>query len=459
MTTNNKLSFKQLLLVGSTIFGLFFGAGNLIFPVSLGQQATHHFWATSIGFLTSAILLPLLGIIAVAFTQANGIYDLAKPVGPRFAKFMVIALFTLIGPLYALPRLATVPYSMAIQPYVNASHNTLFLALFSGIFFTLTFLFALNRNKLMDYIGKYLNPIFLVLLIALLLFVFFQPFGNLSTHWHQLLTKRAYTDGFLVGYNTMDTLGSLEYGILAVSIITSFGITEPRAKAMATLKGGSVGMLGMGLIYLGLLFAGATSTTTFGHNANGGLILANIATHYFGSVGNILFAGIIYLACITTAIGVTSAFATTLHEAAPKVGFQRFALVAILISFIVSNVGLTTLIKVSVPLLYFIYPLAIVLIVLSLTRPLFYGAKPVYQWAIYLTFLASFVDALGSLTQIINVPWLNHFASWAKTYIPLYSYQLDFLFPAVIGAGIGLSIYYRHRTFYQANYVVALGQK
>lgn len=459
MIKNNKLSFKQLLLVGSTIFGLFFGAGNLIFPVSLGQQATHNFWATSIGFLSSAIILPLLGIIAVAFTQANGLYDLAKPVSNWYAKFMVIALFTLIGPLYALPRLATVPYSMVIQPYVSANHSTLFLALFSFIFFAATFLFALNKNKLMDYIGKYLNPIFLVLIIALLILVIVKPFDQLTTNWHQLLTKRAYTDGFLVGYNTMDALGSLEYGILAVAIISSFGITEPRAKALATLKGGAVGMLGMGLIYLGLLFAGATSVNTFGLNDNGGVILAKIATYYFGNSGTFLFAIIIYLACITTAIGVTSAFATTLHESWPQFGFKKFSFIAVTVSFLVSNIGLTTLIKVSVPLLYFIYPLAIVLIILSLTRPLFYGAKPVYQWVTYLTFSASFIDALGSLTQIINVSWINHLDTWAKQYIPLYSYQLDFLLPATIGTIIGYFIYRRHKATYQKNYVVALNEQ
>ncbi|QBO36366.1 branched-chain amino acid transport system II carrier protein [Periweissella cryptocerci] len=453
MNNRSSLSWKQYALIASTVFGLFFGAGNLIFPVSLGQQAANNIFSTGAGFLSTAILLPLLGIVAIAATRARGVYDLAKPVGHKYATFLMVALFVLIGPAYAMPRLATVPYTIAFEQYVKPSHSALFLFIFSLLFFGLTYILSVNENKISDVIGKYLNPLFLVLVIILLGFIIFKPMGSTAGFNAVAPYNTApFTNGFLQGYGTMDALASLEFGILAVTFVANLGVKEPKKNAITTFKAGLFGILGMGIIYAGLMYAGATSLNHFPIGANGGVVLAQIAEYYFGPFGSAIFAAIAGLACITTAIGLASAFGVAFHERWPRFSYRTYVAVPVFLSFLLANVGLTELIKISVPFLFFVYPLAITLIILSLTRPLFHGARPVYVWVTSLTLISSVLDAAAGFKDLIKAQWLHDLVDWAIKYVPLYKYQLDFIVPALIGLVIGLIIYMANRQKYIAAY-------
>lgn len=175
-----KLDFKEILLIGSLLFGLYFGAGNLIFPLELGQKSGYNLTPVTIGFLISGVGLPVIGIVAAALTDSESLFEMVRPAGDKFAYFMTILLYLTIGPGFAIPRTATVSYEVSLKGVLNISDG-ITLLLFSLVFFALALYFALNRGKLVDTIGKYMTPIFLVLLAILVILSLINPMGPLKS--------------------------------------------------------------------------------------------------------------------------------------------------------------------------------------------------------------------------------------------------------------------------------------
>lgn len=155
-----KISFSVYAVTGTMLFGMFFGAGNLIFPIQMGQLAGTNFWPALIGFVTTAIGLPFLGILAIGMTGSSGLRQLAGRVHPIFGSVFSVALYLTIGPLFAIPRTATVPFVVGFEPYIAHDQIRLYLGVFSLLFFLLVYYFSLNPAKILDYIGKYLTPAF-----------------------------------------------------------------------------------------------------------------------------------------------------------------------------------------------------------------------------------------------------------------------------------------------------------
>lgn len=292
-----ELSLSSYLYIGSMLFGLFFGAGNLIFPVHMGQAAGANVsWAT-LGFLVTGIGLPFLGVIAIGLSKSNGLFDLASRIHPYYGYFMTVALYLTIGPFFALPRLSTVSYEIGLTPYINPEYQIIGLAIFSVLFYGVTLFLSLKPTKILVYVGKVLNPIFLVFLGILIVTAFIRPMGTVAeAPITGNYVDEPFVSGFLEGYNTMDALASLAFGIVVVQTIKSLGVTKPSEIAKDTVKSGLISIILMGIIYASLSYLGTMSVGQFPISENGGIALTQISQYYFGSLGNVLLAIIVTIA-------------------------------------------------------------------------------------------------------------------------------------------------------------------
>ena len=438
-----KLSLKDYLYLGSMLFGLFFGAGNLIFPVHMGQEAGANVWPAIIGFLITGIGLPFLGIIAIGISGENGLFDLASRVHKGYGYFFTVALYLVIGPFFAMPRLAATSFEIGLTPFVAENQKTLFLAIFSILFFALSWWFSRNPSKLLDYVGKFLNPLFLVLLAILIVMSFVKPMANI----HDITVlgnyrNHAFFTGFQNGYNTLDVLASLAFGIIVVNTLKNKGVTKKSTITADTFKSGAVSVLLMGIIYSFLSLMGTMSMGKFDLSENGGIALAQIAHYYLGTGGSIILALIVVVACLKTTIGLTTAFSETFAELFPGLSYSTLIAGVSIIPCIIANVGLTSIISYSTPVLMFLYPLAIILVLLGVSGPLFKNNPIVYQTVTIFTIIPALIDGLqSSPAWIQNASITQKIIEFAKNTLPFFGIGMGWIVPAVFGLILGLGIY------------------
>lgn len=435
-----KLVFKDYLFIGSMLFGLFFGAGNLIFPVHMGQEAGSDIFLANLGFLVTGIGLPFLGVIAIGMSKSSGLYDLASRINKTYAMLFTIALYLVIGPFFALPRLATTSFEIGLSPFIAQDQQSLFLALFSAVFFLAAWALSRKPTKILDYVGKFLNPLFLVLLGILLLFAFIHPLGSINDASVQATYQaHPFFTGFTQGYNTLDALASLAFGIIIVTTIKNMGVQKPTTIAIDMVKAGSISILLMGVIYTLLSYMGTMSLGKFAISENGGIALAQIANHYLGTVGSVLLSLIVIVACLKTAIGLITAFAETFAELFPQQKYSLFVAIAAILPCLFANVGLTKIIEFSVPVLMFIYPLAITLIILTLISPLFKHRSSVYRMTTYFTLIASVIDGLNAAPAFIKETKLvQQLLQLAADHLPFFTIGMGWIVPATNGFVVGL---------------------
>ncbi len=419
------------------LFGLFFGAGNLIFPVYLGQQAGSHVGAAIVGLLLTGIGLPLLGVAGIGLTRSEGVFDLATKVNRPFAYTFTVLLYLTVGPFFALPRLATTSFQIGLAPFASTRHQGLVLAVFSVLFFLVAWWLARNPGKLMTYIGKWLTPLFLVLLGLLMLAAFIKPMGGFNVAARGAYVTHPLATGFTEGYNTLDALASLAFGIIVIDSIRALGVTEPGQIAKDVIKAGVICVVLMGIIYALLALMGTMSLGHFAAAENGGITLAQIANDYFGVFGNLLLALIVIIACLKTAIGLISAFGDTLHTLFPRLSYVGLTIVASALPCLFANVGLTKLISYSTPVLMFLYPLAIVLIILAVLSPLLGTGRWLFGLGILFTLIPAFFSAVAALPAA----WQR--AGWAQAILhvnnqlPLAAQGFSWAVPALIGCTAG----------------------
>jgi len=431
---DKKISFGSYSVIGIMLFALFFGAGNLIFPASLGQQAGTNVWIAVAGFLLTGIGLPFLGILAMGFSGSRSLQDLASRIHPLYAVIFTSILYLTIGPLFAIPRTGAVSYDIGVAPFVGAGYEQIALLIFTLIFFAITLWLSLNPTKMVDRIGKLLSPTILVLLGILLVLVVVKPIGAIQAP-QEAYASGAFMKGFTEGYNTMDALASLVFGIIVINIIRKMGVTTTRGILLATAKSGGVATVLLGLIYVGIAYLGATSTGTFGLFDTGGPVLTSASTYYFGTFGSMIMAVIIFLACLTTSVGLITACGEYFHSLLPKVSYKMFVIGFSTFSFVVSNFGLSNIITYSIPVLMFVYPLAIVLMILTFASPMFNNSRLVYVSSTVVTFMISSIDGLKTLCSSLNMEyfgWMQPVVSFYESYLPLYSQGLGWLVPVLI---------------------------
>lgn len=437
-----KRRFQQLVLVASMLFGMFFGAGNLIFPVSMGQLAGSNLWWAVAGFLITGVGLPLLGVAALGVSREEGLYALSCRVSKGYGLFFTCLLYLTIGPFFAIPRCATVSFTVGIQQMFPQGEAGA-LAIFSLVFFGAVLFFSLRPGEILTWIGKVLNPLFLCFLALLVLRALTSPLGQVAdiAPSGNYVTS-AFSTGLLEGYNTMDALAGLAFGIVVVQAIRQQGIEKPGDVAKSTVLAGLLSSLLMALIYLLVALVGTQSRGMFEASANGGEALALIARHYFGGAGALILAATVTIACLKTAVGLITSCSETFVQLFPKgPSYKVWAVSFCLFSFLVANLGLNTILDYSLPVLMFLYPLSIVLILLTLTGHWFGNHPTVLRWTIGFSGVAAVLDFMKALPAPARALFhLDPFLEIVEKVLPLYSLGFGWVCPALIGFCIGMAL-------------------
>ena len=438
------LTWKQYLVVASLLFGLFFGAGNLIFPIHLGQMAGANWLIATLGFLVTAVLLPLLSVLAISVTHAKGVYDIGLPLGSTFALVFMILIHLTIGPLFGTPRTASISFKVGIEPMLPQNMAQIGLLIFSTIFFVCAFVVAYEESNILTSIGKVLNPLFLLLLFIVFLMGFFSPMGRAAAQKVTLAYQQApFFNGFLQGYNTMDALAGLAFGVTVVTAVRQMGKTTAKSNAKVTAKAGILATLTIGVIYVALIWLGATTLQHYRIAADGGTTFNQIVTYYLGNVGHALLASLITVTCLTTAVGLIAAFAQDFHRSFPKVSYHTWLFLMTLASFLTANFGLDTIIAWSTPMLMFLYPFAMVLILLSITANLFNKDRVVYFWTVLFTLVPAFLDMIAAFPPVVSQSsWALALKGVQMKYLPFAAIGMDWIIPALLGLVIGLACHY-----------------
>lgn len=446
MEQEKKLGWREHAIIAVMLFGMFFGAGNLIFPVQMGQTAGSQSWVAFIGFAITGVGLPLLGIAALGISRSNGLLELSSKVGKGYGKFFTCALYLTIGPLFAIPRCASTAFTIGIEPLANLGDKSwILLLIFSLAFFGAVLAFSLYPGKILTWIGKILTPTFLVFFAVLLVVALASPSASVS----EVAPSGGYADnafftGFLEGYNTLDALASLAFGIVVVDVIRGLGVREPASIAKNTVFSGIFSCAIMAVIYLATTIVGAQSRGLFGIADNGGIALAQIANRYLGTAGLIILAITVTFCCLKTAVALVTSCAEGFTGVFPKgPSYRVWAIAFTAFAFAIANLGLSAIISYSLPVLMFLYPLTIVLILLALFGKFFNHDKRVYAFTIGFTFVGSVYDLLANLPAVVkNALALDKILPAVGKFLPLSSKGMGWIVPAAIGLIIGLVLYF-----------------
>lgn len=437
-----RLSRKNLLVVGLMLFSLFFGAGNLIIPPFLGQEAGSNMTVALLGFLTTAVGFPVLGVIAVAKT--NGVKNLASRVNSKFATIYTILVYLSIGPLLGIPRAGSLPFEMVVSPFMGSINipSKLALFLFTSVFFAVAYWLSLTPSKLVDRMGKVLTPILLALIGLVFLGIFIRPFQGLGQPSLDYL-KAPFIKGFLEGYLTMDTIAALNFGLVISLVIKEMGVEKREDIVINIVKAGFIAGFFLMVIYSILSYLGALSGGIYGTTNNGAETLTNVVKHIFGLPGLLLLALIFTLACLTTAVGLISSCGQYFTSIVPNLSYERSIKIFVVWSLTVSNLGLSTILKISVPILNAIYPISLVLIILSVFEKL-KDSKNIYSLTILFTGIVSFLESI--YTALMEFGLEVKFLGEVLELLPLGKVGLAWLLPALVGfvLGYGLDLIYKY---------------
>ncbi len=388
-----KLGKRDLLVVSVMLFALFFGAGNLIFPPFLGQNAGTHTLAAMAGFLATAVILPVLGVVVVA--RFDGLEKLGQQVGKRFALVFTLLIYLSIGPGLGIPRAASVPFEMAVAPYLPQGANlSLWMAVYSLVFFLVALWLCLNPGKLVNRIGRGLTPAMLTLLT--LLFVCFLFRGETQVAQpRDSYAAAPLLKGFTEGYNTMDTIAALNFGLVISTTLASFGLREKRDRMRYTVLAGLLAGTILALVYAMLSYMGMCSSGVYALQDNGAWTLRCIVYQVFGGTGAVLLAAIFTLACLTTCVGLINSISQYFSTLFAGVSYRTWVFVITFFSLLVCNLGLNMILSISVPVLNAIYPVSIVLILLGLSHDLWKRNPFAYPMTVLGTAAVSVLYALG----------------------------------------------------------------
>lgn len=430
----DRLPLKKQALAGLTLFSMFFGAGNLIFPPFLGAQAGSLTWSAMAGFSLSAIGFPVLGVVAVA--RAGGLDALASRVHPRFAAVFTLLIYLSIGPCLAIPRTAGTSFEMAVAPFLSqppAGGGGIFWpqALYSAVFFLIALLLALKPDKLSDRLGKVLTPCLLTLIFIVFIGCVFRPVGAYGIPG-SAYEENPVVKGFLEGYLTMDTIAALNFGIIIALNIQAMGVKEEKAVVSATVKAGIFAGIVLLAVYSALAHIGAMTGDAFGITENGAQTLNRVVQYQFGDVGEVILAAIFFIACLNTCVGLLSCCSKYFCTIFPKAGYRQWVFLFAGTSLVISNAGLNKILEISAPVLNMIYPVAIVLIVLSFFQPFIKGFKWVYPVCVL-------------FTGIVSVGMVIPGTAGLMKHLPFSGLGLQWIVPAAAGGILGAALSWKNR--------------
>ena len=422
-TNLNEKSKMDFMVIGFAIFSMLFGAGNLIFPPFLGFMTGSAWIVGFIGYVLADIILGVSGIMTSLDHdyEKDGAVSISSRVDKRIGLLLGLTMITCIGPAVVIPRTAATTFEISILPLLP-NFNPL---VFSIIFFLIVIALTITKSKVVDVIGKVLTPILLVSLAILIIKGIATPIGDMSQV--PQIENNVFAEGIAQGYQTMDALG---IGGVTALIMTSFvakGYKDKKENISMTLKSATVAGIGLVIIYGGLAYLGSTVSTIYDASISQTTLLVNITNSLLGKSGIMLLGIIVAFACLTTAIGLTSITAKYFEDVSnKKLKYSHLVSFICIFSAIASNLGVDKIIAIAVPILTVIYPVSILLIVMSIFSK-HLKSQSIFKGAAFATLFISLLNVANSLG--VNIVFLNK--------LPLASLGFNWVIPAIIGGILG----------------------
>ena len=230
-------SRTRFIPIGLMLFALFFGAGNLIFPASMGQASGTDVWWALLGFCITGVGLPLLTVMAVGYSGLPGVREIGNRVHPWFGVFYSTVCILAIGPCFAVPRTGTVSWEIAIVPFLDPSQLEIGMPIFLAVFLGVAGWLAASPSKLVDRVGKILTPLLVLTLVVFIIKSFIPPMGEPQTPAAPYATPvMAVVQGILDGYNTLDAIAALIFASLTIGVVRDAGFTKQSDIAREVFK-------------------------------------------------------------------------------------------------------------------------------------------------------------------------------------------------------------------------------
>lgn len=416
-------SRKDIIVLGMMIFALFLGAGNIIFPPMEGFNAGHDWAGASLGFVLTGVLMPFITLVIVSILGRGEALttDLPKWAGTTF----LVILYLTIGSTFAMPRITNVAYEMAWLPLHLVEDSQTARILFSLIFNLIAMGFMIRPNTIISSVGKFMTPALLVLLVVVAVTVFISPLSDIAEPNETYQKGHALFIGLTSGYQTMDVLAAIAFGGIVARALAAKNVTHTKDIIKYTVSAGCVSVVLLAALYFSLFYLGATSSAVAEGATNGGQIFSRYVNALFGTAGTWIMAGIIVLASLTTLVGVTSAAADYFAKFSTRFSYPFWVAVFTAMTITVSQYGLTDLLRITIPALLLIYPVAIVLVLLQFLRAKLPSIKLTYYSTLLVTVCFSLCDSLNNLKMLpesINA-FIAHF--------PLSSEGMAWLVPAL----------------------------
>ena len=420
----SRKKLTDIMICGFALFAIFFGAGNLIFPPYLGVISGSNWGIANIAFLLSDPLLPILGVIVTALLGGQAT-DLGKRVSKHFSIIIGAISIILIGPLFAVPRTGATTHEIFVQSFVPSAPQWIT----SLIFFGLTLYIAIHSHTVIDAIGKYLTPILLFILLLVFIAAVVQPNASFQT----TTSAGLFSQSFKEGYQTMDALGAALMAGVVISDLTRRGYTEKKEQHQMMFGVGIVSFILLALVYSSLTYAGATVSTVYDSTIQRPALLIGLIEQLLGSFGKVAMGIAVSFACLTTSVGLITTcghYFSTLTNG--KLEYKKIVIVSVVISFLLSLLGVDALLQLAVPVLSAIYPMVIALIFLSI-----FDRYIVYNWtytgAVVGAFFIGGIQAIHLFSQMQGGNFLSELAAWTNT-LPLNQFGFEWLVPAIIGS-------------------------
>lgn len=425
---------KKGALTGLLLFGIFFGAGNLIFPPTLGAQSGEQFLPAIAGFVFSGVGIAVLTLIIGTLNPKGYIYEISKKISPLFATIYLAALYLSIGSFFAIPRTATTSYAVGISPLLAEADKGLGLIIFTLIYFVAAYLIALNPSKILDRIGRILTPVFALLIIILVILGAFKYGANAPQTASEAYQISAFGAGFLEGYNTLDALASVAFSVIAVQTLKQLGFSSKKEYISTIWVVGIVVALGFSALYIGLGFLGNHFPVTeeaMKGGTPGVYILSQATQEIFGSTAQLFLAAMVTVTCFTTTVGLIVSTAEFFNGRFPQISYKVYATVFTLIGFAIANLGLDAIIKYSVPVLVILYPITITIVMIVIVNKFVPLSKPGMQLTMSLVTAIAVTSVLASSFEITTLTNLINSLPFANASLP-------WLVPAIMGILLSL---------------------
>jgi len=429
---NNKMLkhnrfLKDSFIIGFALFSMYFGAGNIIFPPYLGLTSSDNWIVAFLSYFMADIGLATLAMFAVL--KAGGrIENLTYKIGKTAGVLLTSIIILCIGPLIILPRTGATTYEMLVVPFFGSSFTNSLIT--SIIYYGLILVVVLKPTTLIEILGKILAPVLFIGLLILIIQGVISPIGGGEIVKSSLKTSTIIFDGMLAGYQTLDVLGAFVFGIIILKAISDKSIYIEKQQIKLIAYASIVAAALIFIIYFGLTYLGAVTSTVYDTNIDRATLLNNIVFSLFGSSGNLLLGIVAFLACFTTAAGNTGIISEYFSKLSNrKISYKTLAVVFTIFSIIFANIGLEFIISIAFPILAIVYPVALVLVILSLFDD-FIKNDNVYK-------LASFSTIIYCVLEVISK---NMFESSFLEYIPFYEIGFSWVIPATIFGIIGYFI-------------------